>query len=110
MLLPLLPLLLDNMNHLLDLLLDDLLLYGLVLLLDQQNRQKQLLKLSLGQLDQRLNLDLDLLVLALDLLYIRLFVLVDLEQYMDMGEVVGWLVGVIAYIISSNYVYNMRSH
>ena len=80
------------------------------LLLDQQNRQKQLLKLSLGQLDQRLNLDLDLLVLALDLLYIRLFVLVDLEQYMDMGEVVGWLVGVIAYIRSSNYVYNMRSH
>jgi len=71
---PLLPLLLENMNHLLDLLLDDLLLYGLVLLLDQ-----------------RLNLDLDLLVLALDLLYIRLFVLVDLEQYMDMGEVVGWL-------------------
>jgi len=37
---PLLPLLLENMNHLLDLLLDDLLLYGLVLLLDQQNRQK----------------------------------------------------------------------
>jgi len=50
-----------------------------VLLLDQQNRQEQLLKLSLGQLDQRLNPDPDPLVLALDLLSIGLLVLVDME-------------------------------